>query len=45
MTFSDETLARETAARLNAKFALRLSRSTATVHPVAEGFAVIVVRR
>lgn len=45
MTFSTETLARETAARLNIRFALRLSLSTATVHPVAEGWAVIITRR
>lgn len=45
MTFTDETLARETAARLNMRFALRLSPSSAIVKPVAEGFAVIVIRR
>lgn len=45
MTFSTEHLARLTAARLNAGYCLRGSHSHAIVQEVAEGFAVIIIRR
>lgn len=45
MIFTNLVFARESAARLNATFHYRGSRSRAVVQTVAEGFAVIIIRR